>query len=109
MELLEHNEINDHAITLMDGKQLLYEPIHSLQPVEMETLKTYIAINLVNNFIKPSKSMVDIPIFFIQKSNNSVCLYVNYWCLNNLIIKIQYLLPLINKFLYRLGRVKLFT
>ena len=43
--LPEHIEINTHAITLEEGKQPPYEPIYSLGPVELETLKTSIETN----------------------------------------------------------------
>ena len=38
--LLEHTEIKTHAIDLEEGKQSLYGPIYSLEPVELETLKS---------------------------------------------------------------------
>ncbi len=38
-ELSEHTGINDHAIDLVDDRQLPYGPIYSLGPVELETLK----------------------------------------------------------------------
>ena len=38
-KLSEHTGINDHAIELVDGQQSPYGPIHSLGPVELETLK----------------------------------------------------------------------
>ncbi len=77
-ELLEHTEINDHAIELVDDWQPLYGPIYSLGPVELETLKAYIENNLVNGFIKPSKSLAGAPILFDKKPNGSLRLYVDY-------------------------------
>ena len=50
-ELPEHTGINDYAIKLVDGQQPPYGPIYSLRPVELETLKTYIEVNLANGFI----------------------------------------------------------
>ena len=43
--------IKKHAIELEDGKQPPYEPIYTLGPITLETLKTYIKTNLVNGFI----------------------------------------------------------
>ena len=43
--------ISEDAIELENGKQPPYGPIYSLGPVELETLKTYIKINLANGFI----------------------------------------------------------
>ena len=109
-ELLEHNGINDHAIELVNGcQQPPYGPIYSPGPVELETLKAYIEINLANGFIRPSKSPAGAPILFNRKSNGPFRLCVDYRGLNNLMIKNQYPLPLIGESLNRLGRAKQFT
>lgn len=64
-ELPEHTRINDHAIKLEESKQLPFGPIYSLGPVELETLKTYIKINLANGFIQSSKSPAKVSILLI--------------------------------------------
>ena len=46
--------------------------------MELETLKAYIKNNLVNGFIRPSKSPAKVPIFFDKKPDNSVKVYVDY-------------------------------
>ena len=56
-KLPEHTGINDHTIKPVDSQQPPYGPIHSLEPVELETLMAYIETNLANRFIKPSKSL----------------------------------------------------
>ena len=43
--------INQHAIDLEPSKQKPYRLIYSLDPMKLETLKTYIEINLANQFI----------------------------------------------------------
>lgn len=83
----EYNGINNYTINLIIGKQSLYELIHSLESVKLETLKTYIKINLANSFIKSCKSSADALIFFVSKLDGSLYLYVNYQGLNYLIIK----------------------
>ena len=108
-ELFEHTRINNHTIELVHGQQSSYRPIYSLGPVKLETLKAYIETNLANKFIRPSKSSADTPILFDQKSYGSLRLYVDYWGLNNLIIKNRYLLSLIGESLDSLGRAKQFT
>ena len=75
----------------------------------METLKTYIETNLVNIFIKPFKSPAENPIFFNKKPNASLRLCVDYWELNNLRIKNQYPLLLVEESLDWLGQVRWFT
>ena len=108
-ELPEHTGINDHAIELVEGQQPPYGPIYSLGPIELETLKAYIEINLVNGFIRPSKSPAGAPILFDRKPDGFLQLYVNYQGLNNLTIKNRYRLSLIGELLDRLGRAKQFT
>ena len=69
-KLFEYLGINNHAIKLIDGQQLLYGSIYSLGPVELETLKAYIETNLANWFIRPSKSSASTPILFDRKSDS---------------------------------------
>ena len=109
MEIPTNIGIIKHAIELQDGKQLLYRPIYSLGPVELETLKTYIETYLKTGFIQPFKSPADAPILFDKKPDGSLWLCVNYRGLNNLTIKNRYPLPLIGEALDRLGRAKRFT
>ena len=96
-ELPENIGMNEHIIELKEGKQLPFRSIYSLGPVELETLKTYIKINLANGFIRLSKSLAGAPILFNKKPNGSFHLCVNYWGLNNLTIKNRYPLPLIDE------------
>ena len=89
--------INKQNIKLAKHKQLLFEPIYSLELIELETFKTYIKINLANGFIQFSKSLTNAFILFDKKLDESFHLYIDYWGFNNLIIQNQYLLPLIGK------------
>ena len=109
VELPKNSRINEHAIELEEGKQLPFKPIYSLDLVELETLKTYIETNLANGFIRPSKSPTGKPILFDQKPDGSLRICVNYWGLNNITIKNQYLLLLIDESLDWLGWAKRFT
>ena len=108
-ELPENTGINEHTIELEEGKQPSFGPIYSLEPVELETLKTYIKTNLANGFIWPSKYPAEAPILFDKKLDRSFRLCVDYWGLNNITIKNQYPLPLIGESLDRLGRARRFT
>ncbi len=94
-ELLEHTEINDHAIELVNDRQPPYGPIYKCLPVELETLKAYIENNLARDFFKASKSPTGAPTLFDKKPDGSLRLCVNYRGLNNLIIKNWYPLPLV--------------
>ena len=108
-ELPENTRINEHAIKLEEGKQPPFGPIYSLDPVELEALKTYIKTNLANGFIRPSKSLTKALILFDWKPNGSFCLCMDYWGLNNITIKNRYQLPLIGKSFNWLSWAKQFT
>ena len=97
VKLLKNTGMNEHAIKLKKSKQLPFRLIYNLGPVELETLKIYNKTNLANGFIRPSKSSVGAPILFNRKLDRSLRLCVDYWGLNSLTIKNQYLLPLISE------------
>ncbi len=84
MELSKNMGMNEHTSELIDEKQPPYGPVNTLSPVELETLKAIIETHLKTEFIRPSKSLAGAPIFFDKKLNNSLCLYVDSWGLNNL-------------------------
>ena len=79
--------MNNHVIELINDWQSQYGCIYSLGLIELETLKTYIKNNIVNGFIKLSKSPIGALIFFDKKPNGSLRLYIDYQSPNNLIIK----------------------
>ncbi len=64
IELLKHTSINNHTIKLVDDQQPPYNLIYSLGLIELEILKIYIENNLVNSFIRSSKSFARAPIIF---------------------------------------------
>ena len=104
-KLFENTGINEHTIQLEESKQPFFGPIYSLGLVELEMLKTYIETNLANGFIRPVKSPARAPILFDKKPDKSLRLCVYY---NNISIKNQYPLPLIDESSDRLGRTKQF-
>ncbi len=108
-ELLEHTGINNHAIELVDDRQLPYSPIFSLGSVELETLKAYIENNLANGLIRPSKFPAGVFILFDKKLDGSLRLCVDYRGLINLTIKNWYPLPLVGESLDQLDRAQRFT
>ena len=78
VELPKNTKMNEHAIELKEGKQPPFGLIYSLGPIKLETLKTYIKTNLVNGFIRLSKSLIGVPILFDKKPDKNLHLYVNY-------------------------------
>ena len=83
--------INDQLIDLIDSKQTLYNPIYSLELVELKILKTYVEINLANAFIRSSKSQVENPILFLPRKKRK---------------PLGYVLTLVGKSLDYLGRTR---
>ena len=66
-ELPEHSRINNHVIKLVKGcQQPLYEPIYSLGPVELETLKAYIETNLANGSLDHPNHPPELPSYLIE-------------------------------------------
>lgn len=78
IELPENTEINEHAIKLINAKQLSYGLIYALNPVELENLRAYIETHLKTGFIRSSKFLTSAPILFDQKPDSSLRLCVDY-------------------------------
>lgn len=70
--LSDYTKINTYTINLEKDKQPSYRPIYSLGWMELDTLKTYIKINLAKSFICLSKSSAGTPILFDQKPDRSL-------------------------------------
>lgn len=70
-KLSKHFKRNNYFRNLAKGKQPLYKPIYSLAFVKFEILKTYIKVNLTNNFIKSLKLLAGTFILYFGKKNNS--------------------------------------
>ena len=66
IKLLKYIIINDYIINLKKDKQLFLEFIYNLKLMKLKMLKIYIKINLANNFIELSKSLIKILIFLIK-------------------------------------------
>ena len=64
IKFLKYTKTNNHIIKQEKDKQLVFSLIYSLGLIELETLKTYIKINLINSFIWPFKFLSRISIFF---------------------------------------------
>lgn len=108
MELPENTVFNEYGIKLKNSQQLPYKPIYSLGPAELEILNIYIKTHLKTEFIILFKSSVGAFILFDKKFDSSFYIHVDYQGLNNLIIKNQYSIHLINKSLDQLGQAKRF-
>ena len=63
VKFLKYTIIIYYTIKLEKNKQSFFSLIYYLKLVKLEILKTYIEINLTNNFIQSSKSLVKVFIF----------------------------------------------
>lgn len=66
-KLLKYSRINHYLINLVNSQQFLCRPIYSIELIKLKTLKTYINTNLTNNFIRLSKSLINV-LFSLFKS-----------------------------------------
>jgi len=64
---------------------------------------------LKKGYIRPSKSPQMSPVFFVNKKDGSKRMVMNYYNLNNQMIKNNYLLPLITELIDNMGNKKVFT
>ena len=104
--LLSHKVI-DHAIDLNE-REPLYDLLYNLFNTELEVLRTYLNDVLVKGWIQCSVSSAETSVLFVLKKNRELHLYVNYWDLNQIMIKNRYPLPLISETLNWLSEAKIF-
>lgn len=108
MELSDYMSMIKHIIKWIERKESLYRFIYAFGPVEWETPNVHIETHLKTEFIWSIKFSASIIISFDRKSNGSHCLYIDFWDLNNLTIKNQYLFLLMKKSLNQLNWAKRF-
>jgi hypothetical protein len=106
---LPDQKIWDHAIELIPGSNPMNCKVYPLAPSEQEGLDKFIQENLTSGCIRPSKSPMASPVFFIKKKDGTLRLIQDYWALNALTIKNWYPLPLNSELVNQLRGVKCFT
>jgi hypothetical protein len=99
----------DHAIDLLPDTHPPWGPIYPLSPAELEELRRFIAENLANGRIRPSKSPAGAPILFVPKKDGTLRLCVDYRGLNKVTEKNRYALPLITEILDRVAGASWFS
>ena len=85
----------DHTIPLIPDKELPKGPLYNMSHDELQVLQKYLKDHLSKGFIHASSFPAASSVIFVKKSEDELCLCVNYRGLNNLTVKNQYLLPLI--------------
>ena len=100
----------DHAIDLKPGApENLRSKIYSMPPNEQQELDQFIKENLCKGYIRPSKSLMASPVFFMKKKDGKLRLVQNYRQLNKITVKNWYPLPLAMDIVNRLHGAKYFT
>jgi len=106
--LLEHRQW-DHAIELIPGSEPKLSKVYPLSLVEQKELDSFLEENLRTGRIRPSKSPMAAPVFFIKKKDGSLRLVQDYQALNSMMVKNKYPLPLISELVLQLRGAKYFT
>jgi len=106
--LPEHRQW-DHAIELVPGLEPKSSKVYSLSSVEQKELDSFLEENLRTGRIRPSKSPMAAPVFFIKKKDGSLQLVQDYRALNSMTVKNKYPLPLISELVSQLRGARYFT
>src|SRR5215813_8420998 len=106
--LPEHKQW-DHAIELIPQAVTRSCKVYPLAQHEQKQLDEFLEENLQTGRIRPSKSPMASPVFFIKKKDGSLRLVQDYRALNDITIKNRYPLPLISELVNQLRGAKYFT
>ena len=87
----------DHEILIIEDKTSEKISVYLLSLDKLKTLYTYLNENLKKGLIRESQSSAEYLILFVLKKDRTLWLCVNYWGLNNIMIKNSYLLSLISE------------
>ena len=108
-EVLSLNRTYDHKIEIDSDEPLPKSQLYLMSQFKLQRMKKYLKENLWKGFITSSNASYASLILFAQKSNDDLRFCVDYWKLNALTKKDQYLLPLINKTLTQMTGCKFIT
>ena len=107
-EALISHQSWDHEIKLKSKKSSTKKSIYSLTQEKLKALRKYIDENLTKKIIKESQSSTDYSILFVSKKDEKQRLCVDYRELNNITIKNNYSLFLIEEIQDKIVDVKIF-
>src|SRR3954468_10792059 len=99
----------DHMIKLTPGSQPIDCKIYPLSSEEQKQLDEFLKENLKSGRIRPSKSLMASPFFFVKKKDGKLRPVQDYQKLNKMTINNCYLLPLIQELVDKLKGAKYFT
>jgi hypothetical protein len=99
----------DHAIDLKPNTTIKKCGIYRLTPAEQVALQEYIHDHLKKGYIRPSKSPMASPFFFVAKKGGSLRPVQDYRSLNEITVKNAAPLPLIPDLIDKLRGARYFT
>lgn len=100
----------DHAVEFIDGASLPRPARnYSLSPEERNSLDEWIQENLAKGYIRPSKSPLAAPVFFVKKKDGTLRLVQDYRKLNEVIKKDRFPIPKISDLIDRLSKASIYT
>jgi len=108
-DILPEHRKWDHTIELIPGAEPKSSKVYPLSPLEQKELDAFLEENLCTRRIRPSKSPIAAPVFFIKKKDGSLRLVQDYHALNAVTVKNRYPLPFISELVSQLCRAKYFT
>jgi len=108
-DILPEHRKWDHVIELTPGAEPKSSKVYPLSLLEQAGLDAFLEENLCTGRIRPSKSPMAAPVFFIKKKNGLLCLVQDYYALNTVTVKNKYPLPLISELVSQLHGAWYFT
>jgi hypothetical protein len=108
-DVLPESKPWDHAIELVPGAEPAGCKVYPLSPSEQRELDAFLQENLDSGRIKPSKSLMASPVFFIKKKDGALRLVQDYRALNAVTVKNKYPLLLISELITQLRGAKYIT
>src|SRR5229473_74538 len=100
----------DHAIDLKpDTNPSNNCKVYPLNPTEQQALDAFLDDMLARDYIRPSKSPLASPFFFVKKKDGKLCPVQDYRQLNAKTIRNQYPLPLMSDVVNKLQDASIFT
>ena len=96
----------DHMINLKPESQPSSMKVYPMSPVEQKELDDFLEENLSSGRIRPSKSPMASPVFFVKKKDGRLRFVQDYRKLNAMTVKNTYPLPLIPDIINRISDSK---
>ena len=100
----------DHAIEFEENASLPKPAkLYPMSPMERNSLDQWIDEELQKGYIRPSKSPIAAPVFFVKKKDGTLRLVQDYRKLNEITVKNRYPIPRITDLIDSLSQASIFT